>query len=144
MRILILLTLFLSTFAHADKLIIGGFSKHIGYPVELNESHPAIGLERDGVEYTFYHNSLERTSFALTRINRKAISKHFSIGARFGIATGYDDYTTKGKDGRNYTMNGMPLGLMPQAQFLITHESKYLTIDLGLAPISTLIFKVNV
>jgi len=128
----------------ADKLIVGGFSKHIGYPVPLNETHPALGLERDGVEYSFYHNSLERTSFAITRISRKPISDSFSIGARFGLATGYGDATVEGYDGRDYTMDGLPLGIMPQAQFMISHESKYLTVDLGLSQVSSLIFKVNI
>lgn len=143
MKKLLITLLLIPSLASADKLILGGVSKHIGYPVPLNEVHPAIGLERDGFEYVVYKNSLERPSFAITRIARKQVHKNFSTGIRLGIATGYGDATVEGYDGRDYSMDGLPLGLMPQAQFLISHHTRWTTIDLGLANVSTLTFKVE-
>lgn len=143
MKNILIILLFIPSLVNADKLILGGFSKHLGYPVPLNESHPAIGIEKNNTEYVFYHNSLNRTSFAITKLNRKPITDNVSYGFRVGIATGYNDFTTTGYDGKSYSMRGMPLGLMPQAQFLLSHQSKYITTDLGISVISTLTFKLN-
>jgi hypothetical protein len=158
MRIILLLTLLLSTFAQADKLIVGGVSHHFEDSVcEYNETHPAIGLERQGYEVGAYKNSIEKTSFFIAKIEKPYHKFGLDFGYRVGAASGYsgtyecdgkillfknkDGYftrhDTKEDDFDNYK------GIMPQASLLISKETKYITIDLGLSLVSTVIFKVN-
>lgn len=135
--------LILPAIGACDKLIIGGVSRHFGYPVDLNEKHPSIGLERKGFEYVIYKNSLERYSLAVSTIGRKPINKYLSYGARIGIATNYPT-TTRVKNGQSYTMEALPLNLMPQVQAIITADYKVLSIDLGLGMVSSLVFKITI
>jgi hypothetical protein len=158
MRIILLLTLFLSTFAQADKLIVGGVSHHFEeIKCEFNETHPAIGLERNGYEVGVYKNSIEKTSFFIAKIEKPYSKFGLDFGYRIGAATGYngvyecngklllfmnkDGYFTRPEKVEDHFNNYK--GIMPQASLLISKETKYITIDLGLSLVSTVIFKVN-
>lgn len=146
MNKLILILLLIPSLSYGDKLIVGGVSKHfVGAPYELNERHNALGIEKDGYEAGIYKNSVNSKSIFISKIARPwKLKDGFSAGYRFGIANGYDVVIeTRDSDGAFRDRQVSKSGLIPQAQFLISHESKYLTVDLGLAPVSTLIFKVN-
>jgi hypothetical protein len=152
MRIILLLTLFLSTFAQADKLIVGGVSHHYMRAIDnqcgFNEVHPAIGLERQGYEVGAYKNSIEKTSFFIAKIEQPYHKFGLDFGYRVGVASGYDgkvtcESTAINKPTEYYDNHKTPLGLRPQASLLISKETKYITIDLGLSLVSTVIFKVN-
>ena len=140
---LFLLLLLLPSISFSDKLILGGVSYHYYKPVLLNEKHVAIGLEHDKWEYSVYNNSFNRTSLSLSIINRKWNLGKFKAGYRYGISTSYPTTKVKGIDGKMHKLEGVYKGVMPQAQALLSHESKYVTVDLGLSLVSTLILKVN-
>jgi hypothetical protein len=160
MKKLIFFIMLFSSFAHANSVILGGFSKHLGALGEYNETHPAIGYALDnGLEFGAYHNSIEKTSLFIAKTETPWRFKGFNFGYRVGAASGYggDNYVVE-KDQRypgkyeKYNSKGeriIPVeimeykGIMPQAQFLISKETKYITIDLGISTVSTLIFKVN-
>jgi hypothetical protein len=158
MRIILLLTLFLSTFAQADKLIVGGVSHHFKeIRCEFNETHPAIGLERNGYEAGVYKNSIEKTSFFIAKIEKPFHKFGLDFGYRIGAATGYNGVYEcdgklllfKNKDGyftrydKKEDVFDNYKGIMPQASLLISKETKYITVDLGISLVSTVIFKVN-
>lgn len=148
MKILTILLLLLPVLANADKLIIGGLSKHFEALTYIpNEKHQAIGYERDGLEIAYYRNSINKNSLSVSKIDRLwKLDNGFSVGYKFGIANGYTGsiMPDADKDGTPEPVDANKYGLMPLAQFIISHESKYFTVDLGLAPVSTLIFKVNI
>lgn len=70
-------------------VIVGGFSKHYkdqGY----NETHPAIGLEYNGFSAVYVQsNSIEKPSVQLAYGRSVYETKHFDVGWRVGVATGY-------------------------------------------------------
>jgi hypothetical protein len=164
MKHLILLTLLLSTQAQADKLILGGFSHHfqnreLGY----NEIHPAIGIERNGLELALTVNSFDRPSLMLAKIDKPFSFKGFDFGYRVGLGTGYEDKylgvipDPKGEDCQyndeyrcknerdDIYQNPIAInGIQPIAQFVISKEYKLITVDLGLSTVSTVIFKINI
>jgi len=168
MRVFILLTVFVSTFAQADKVILGGFSYHYKPDFEMNEAHPAIGFEKDGLELSIFKNSHSNTAFSLAKIERPWQWKSLQFGYRYGLASGYDkivyelgmaeiDKEVFIETGRQIPCKSVCLetetvkvikdnsiaGFMPIAQFITTYESKYLTVDLGISTVSTLVFKYN-
>lgn len=173
MKLLFTLLLLLPLSVSADKLIVGGFSYHYMNAIDnrcgFNEVHPAIGIERGTWETGFYHNSIENTSFFIAKINRPwKITNSLSAGYRFGLASGYDGQTKCESDLPDttyyvkYMNNGVEdiklitekpeplednfhsfLGILPQAQFIISYQSTFFTIDLGISLVSTLNFKLN-
>jgi len=125
-------------------IIIGGLSKHIGYPVPLRENHPALGVEYKDFEVAIYQNSLDRKSIAAAYIKRPWSYKGVAIGYRIGFATGYPEGTKRtGYDGQSYTLQGTYKGVMPQAQIIFTKHVGVLLIDVGIAPVSTVTFKIK-
>jgi len=139
----ILLTLSLNTLAD-KKYIIGGFSKHMGYPVPLNEVHPGVGVETNNIELAVYQNSLDRESFAVAYVDRPWYIKGVKVGYRLGVASGYpDDTQREGYDGRMYNLRGTYNGFMPQAQLVFSKGFGPVYVDLGVAPVTTLTFKVR-
>ena len=81
---LLLILLLLPLSVSADKLIVGGVSKHLkgGY----NEIHPAIGYQKNSYTLAIFYNSYRETSVILARDYK--ITKDFSY--RFGLASGYE------------------------------------------------------
>jgi len=145
MRALLTAALVLAcTIAQADKLIIGGVSEHIGSPVPLNETHPGLGIERNGYELAVYHNSLDRVSFVVAKLRQPWRLGPVKAGYRIGLATGYEDATREGYDGRPYSMDGVVGGLMPQVQAVFSYSLGGVTMDAGLSAVSTLTFKVDI
>lgn len=147
MKLLLTLLLLLPLSVNADKLIVGGFSHHFDgvfdTRYEFNESHPAIGYERNNWEIGAYYNSVRTTSFFISRIDRLYHYEYFSLGYRVGLASGYERITWENEDGETIPTTFIKGGVMPQAQLLISHESKFITVDLGLSVVSTLNFKLN-
>ena len=152
MKYLIILLSLLPVFAHADfkpdKLIVGGFSYHFDgvfdTRYEFNEKHKAIGLEFKDFEIGAYENSVYKTSYFIAHIKRPwKITDSLSAGYRFGLASGYESIEWKNEDGKIITTDFIKGGIFPQAQFLLSHESKYITVDLGISVVSTLNFKLN-
>lgn len=82
---LLLLLLLLPLNAFADKLIIGGVSKHIeqGY----NEIHPALGYQKGRYIGSVFLNSYKEASVIFARDTK--ITKDISY--RVGLASGYDN-----------------------------------------------------
>lgn len=137
---------------------------------DFNEAHPAIGIERGTFETGFYKNSIYNTSFFVAKINRPwKITNSLSAGYRFGLASGYNGQTkcesdkpdtsyyvkyldennneaiklvTKKPDKLEDNFKSFH-GVLPQAQFIISHQSKFVTVDLGISLVSTLSFKLN-
>ena len=148
MKIILLITLLTPSIVSADKLILWGISHHFGLNNSIvNESHPAIGVEMDsGLEYGVYYNSVRRSSVFVSKVARPIKLKNgFSAGYRVGVASGYVKHVKSNnpnKDG--VIMPATYKGFMPQAQLIMSHESKYITVDLGLSVVSTIIFKINV
>ena len=173
LKIIVVLSALLSANLHADKLILGGVSKHFitgEHDCEFNENHPALGYEGKGWETGMYYNSIENISLFVTKIERPwKITKSISAGYRVGIASGYKGKTEcesdepprivqqiiEGDNGEPVTLFSVrepePLedefkgykGFYPQAHFIISHQSKYITTDLGIGLVSTLNFKLN-
>ena len=140
--------LLLSAPVHADKLILGGVSHHFNNiyntNYDFNEIHESLGYERGNLELGAFNNSVERTSYFIAFIDRPwTIGKGFSAGYRFGLATGYKDVEWVNDEGEDKTTKFINGGILPQAQFLLSYQAKLFTIDLGIAPVSALTFKLN-
>ena len=144
---LLLILLLLPLSVSADKLIIGGFSHHVDgvfdTRYEFNDSHPAIGYEWNKWEAGAYYNSVRKTSFFISRIDRLYHYEYFSLGYRVGLASGYERITWENEEGETIPTTFIKGGVMPQAQFIISHQSKFVTVDLGISLVSTLSFKLN-
>lgn len=140
MKTLILTVLLLvSSIAQADKyLILGGFSDHPFSKHEYNEVHPAIGIQYNKIEASYIpSNSIEREGFSLSYLDLKD-GKSFDYGYRVGVAYGYKD------DSRLAGIQDFIVsGFLPVTQFVISKEVGRITADLGLAPVSTLTFKIS-
>jgi len=143
MRTLILLTALLSSFAQAGAWVGYGVSRH-HYAVEVgaNERHVAIGYSfSDGVDIGVYKNSFERYS--------PYISKTVLPVERYGLKAGYQvalagNYPRKDIETDDAVhAQSDTYGFIPHAGFVVRREAKYITVDLGISAVSTLIFKYN-
>lgn len=143
MKILIIILLMIPALCQADRLILGGFSKHHGSPVPLNESHPGIGIEKNDFEYAIYKNSIDKTSFAFAVIKRPFSFFGFDFGYRIGFGTNYEEDKRRGYDGRMYSLENTFNGIQPQAQIVVTKNFNYAAIDLGISRVSSIILKIN-
>ena len=116
-----ILFLLLPSISFSDSLIVGGFSKH---PYgEYNQTHPAIGYEKDGLEVAAYYNSYSEISYSL--IGSHKFNKDY--GVKFGVATGYEGKTKN-------------IGKLTPLIQLAYYQDNY---TLGFGVVSTVTFKVN-
>jgi hypothetical protein len=168
--IIILLTLLSSTQAHADKLILGGFSYHAtNREMNYNEVHPAIGLQRDTLELGLTINSIERPSVWVSKLSQPFKFGKFDFGYRLGVGTGYDDKVMDVYEINKYKTTCRPkkhpvcvernaektdfvwryeshtniYGIQPIAQLVASTTIDRVTIDFGFSTVSTVIFKYN-
>lgn len=121
---LALALVFASSNAIADSanLIIGGFSKHYKND-EMNEKHPAIGVEIDNFSIVYTSkNSINKPSAQLAYSDTFYNYGIFDVGYRVGLMTGYR-YGTKYANNRWYDGVDLGAGIAPLAAIDISVDT---------------------
>lgn len=102
-------------FAYGRDYQVGGMTHY--REVRYNETHPAIGIEKNGNEMTVFKNSLGDSSISMARVTKNS----HGFGSRIGVAL-YENH-----------------GFIPVAQFGYFGENY----DVTFGMVSTIIFKVK-
>jgi hypothetical protein len=112
--------------------------------MDYNEVHPAIGIERNGLELALTVNSLNRPSVMIAKLEQPYQYKGFNFGYRLGVGTGYEPRELHRDEEYYYKHDNGWNGLKPIAQLVASTTIDRVTIDFGFSTVSTVIFKINI
>jgi hypothetical protein len=144
MRILLLLSLILSSFAHSD-VIIGGLSKHYDpMPLAVNEFNPSIGIRtKSGIEVVLYENTFEDPSIYVGHSKHLVNFTYISYSSRLGLAYGYKEAYDYDKT-ETFHLHTVKAGFTPVVFLLVTPKlTTPFEVDLGISiDVSTLSIRI--
>ena len=98
--VFLLSVLLISDYALADTYIGYSHTKHL-LSEGLNDSHPMVGYEKDGLGGVAFINSFDKLSLGLYNSYKFVNKGNLSVKVRYGLTTGYTK--KQHRNGQTYT-----------------------------------------